>query len=111
MLNWLELWICLFGSSARHTFEQWLERRSRGLVMPLKYFQTMLKCLFDSTEPTLPAEYFVTIPSSLPLTPSTISSDTWLPTLGLTLPGHWVEPGVVTDKAAKADDAQVHTHL
>ena len=102
----LPLW---FSLSAH--FDPWLERHSRGLVMPLKPFQTMLKCLFDSSDPIPPNDSGVSTRSVLPPSPSTISSDTWLPTLGLTLPGIWVESGVVTDKAAKADDAQVHTHL
>jgi hypothetical protein len=87
-----------------------LQRFLDGKVMPLKMLQAPLfACLkyLDSFTPEEPPAAAV----ASPLPPAEDSRGSWLASLGKWLPPTWVEAGSLSDKAAKADDAAIHTGL
>ncbi len=96
----LPLWFS--GSSL---FASWSGRYIEGSCLPLKPFQSILK-MFPALESAS-----VVPPLAAPGVATKVEDDFWIESLGVTLPGTWVDAGVVTDKAAKSDDAAIHTAL
>ena len=108
----LPLW---FSTSA--LFGAWWDRHAEGSSIPLKPFQSLLTLWFlssgDSPELTEPSSES-TVEGGVEAaskSPGSLEDDFWIPELGKLLPGTWVEAGEVSDKAAKSDDAKIHTGL
>jgi hypothetical protein len=83
--------------------------------MPLKLFQTFMSLwLKSSALVETPAQASAPVRAPPVVGPGVVTSledDFWISALGKLLPGTWVKAWEVTDKAAKADDAKIHTGL
>jgi hypothetical protein len=89
--------------------DSWFTRFDLGLCMPLKPFQTLMGMYFKSVPVTsIPS---VEPPSRPRVDQPPLLDDFWIESLSLSLPGSWVDAGVISDTAAKADDATIHTGL
>jgi len=77
-------------------------------VFPIVPIQIMDACIRSVSQLSPGRPHFVSPkPGIIP----DIPTSTWLPALGMTLPHSWIEQEAVTEKAAKRDDADVHTAL
>jgi hypothetical protein len=92
-------------------FGNWSKRYDGGSCIPLKPFQTILK-LFPVDDKAV-SDVVSVVETSMRREGSDneVEDDFWIESLGVILPGTWVDAGVVSDKALKADDAAVHTRL
>ena len=108
----LPLW---FSTSS--LFDDWYCRYLQGTSIPLKPFQTLMGLFLKSSEscsgpPSTPAPTCGdSVGGPAKEHELTLADDFWIESLEKMLPGSWVRAGVVSDKAAKADDARVHTSL
>ena len=103
----LPLWF-----STSPLFDAWSQRHALCKAMPLKLFQTILNGLFRSIDPVAEVIGREASPdlSDLPGLLE-IPDEFWIPELNTFLPGSWVDAGEVSAKAAKADNAKIHTGL
>ena len=86
-------------------------RMPRPPLPPLKIFGHLLDHVVSSLERS-PAPSALSIPlPSTPLQSSDVVPYTFLPAIGRPLPHSWIDDDLVSDKAAKGDDAQVHSQL
>eukprot|EP00978_Attheya_sp_CCMP212_P015777 scaffold40823_cov60-Attheya_sp.AAC.5 len=78
-------------------------------VFPIVPIQILEACIRSVTRLS-PGEAHFVAPTAY-IVPD-IPTLTWLPALGMTLSHSWIDPqDMITDKAAKRDDAEVHTTL
>lgn len=97
--------------STSPVFLGWLDRHARGqTAMPLKPFQSILNSVFVEDVSSIPPDP-VLLPHTNIDSLSRASEDFWIEPLRVVIPGSWVTAGEVWDKAAKSDDAQIHTGL
>ena len=103
----LPLW---FSTSS--SFDRWCQRFELGRCLPLKPFQSVMKLFLKSVSSGDDVASGPALPRKLPaaLLPL-VQDDFWIDALGKMLPGSWVQEGVISDKAAKSDDAKIHTGL
>jgi hypothetical protein len=100
----LPLWF-----STSPLIEAWFRRHELGVCMPLKPFQTLMGMFFKSASKGSDSSLALSSRTKRP--PTVVSDDFWIASLSRSLPGTWVNSGVISDKAAKADDATIHTGL
>jgi hypothetical protein len=87
-----------------------LERLVEGTLVPLKLLQASLHaCLLAIDPPVLDDKVSSVVSQAVPIVED--PRGTWLPALQRWMPSSWVDAAVVTAKAAKGDDAEVHVAL
>jgi len=77
-------------------------------VFPIVPIQILDACIRSVTSLSPGEPHFV---APTPYVVPDIPTSTWLPTLKMMLPHSWIDQDMVTDKAAKRDDAEVHITL
>ena len=79
--------------------------------MPLKPFQSLMTLFLQSLSMGDEVPSVRELPRKLPSDFREVQDDFWIGSFEKLLPSSWVQQGVISDKAAKANDAKIHTGL
>jgi hypothetical protein len=81
-------------------------------LFPLKLLEAPLQHVLTTlVAKSAPGPSIPTLPPLTPMVVAPFTGQTWLPALGKFLPDAWSDETLISDKAAKADEAPVPSHL